>query len=190
MMFWGSFSKTNSQFRQKCQFFWKKRKIFGFRTITFFSDLLGPSIALFAIAFYGLFNLDWDVLGQFWQEMKPILAKNVNISKKNWQFLFFDHNLFLWLLRVLNYKAIAHFRLFWTFCFEYTKSPFLPKMKKLPKLDKLTLKGYFVKFFSPSRSSSVLTIKTTLGEKISCLCDTFEIFVNFEILVIFEIFNN
>ena len=66
---------------------------------------------------------------------------------------------------------------------------FWPKMKKVPKMDKLALKGQSAKFLSGPESYSVLMKKNTPGKKL-CVSDTFELFVNFEILSIIEISND
>ena len=61
-------------------------------------------------------------------------------------------------------------------------------MKKVPKMHKLVLRGEITKFLSDLGSYSVFTIKITTEKKLR-KSDTFEFFVNFEILTIFEIKN-
>ena len=117
----------------------KNLKIFGFRTITFFSSLLEP----------------WNFWNRFLRSVqlrircfRAVLARKKAYFGQKFQFFRkkidnFCFPTITYLFDFLESQIIKRPLIF--ACFEHTKSLILPKMKKLPKLDRLTLKGLFFK---------------------------------------------
>ena len=161
-------ARQKANFGKIVNFLEKKWKFSVFGPWLFFSDFLGS--LTFCSRFLQSVKLRIRCFRAVLARKNTLFGQKCQFFSKNLKFLFFDHNLLLWLLRVSNYKAIAQFRLFWSFLWAYKKLYF-SENKKTPKIDKLTLKGDFVKLVSVFGSSSVLTIKITPGPKMSFLCD-------------------